>query len=172
MKYTFDNFIKQYDYNLRRKNKILKVDRLPVHKRMKHILTYILYFLRYTYDNEIHLKYHTFQYRMIDKEPDRIDDDLTMYNISFYTDQYFCIMEIGRCTDGIGSVTLRLYKHDRGLETLATESITLERDLIEAYADYLESAATILAKKLLSDEVVAYCIVQGINLREIILWTK
>ena len=77
-------------------------------------------------------------------------------------------MEVGRCGEGIGSLTLRLYSNECGLKTLATESITLERELIDAYADYLESAANILAKKLFPDEVAAYFVVQGINLREVI----
>ena len=167
-KYTIEKFIKEYDFNLRRKSKLLKVDRLPVHKRMKRLLYYISYFLRYTYDNEIHVSYSTHKERMIDNEPNRVEDTLLMHNISFYNDKYYWIMEVGRCNIGIGSVTLRLYNNDCGLKTLATESITLERELIEAYADYLEIAANTLAKKLFPDEVAAYFVVQGINLREII----
>lgn len=168
MKYNIDNFIKQYDFNLRRKNKLLKIDRLPIHKRMKHLLYYISYFLRYTYDNEIHVSYSTHKERMIDNEPNRVEDTLLMHNISFYTNGYYWIMEVGRCSEGIGSLSLRLYSNECGLKTLATESITLERELIDAYANYLESAANTLAKKLFPDEIAAYFVVQGINLREVI----
>ncbi len=167
MKYNIDTFIKRYDYNFRRKCKLLKVDKLSLHKRMKEALYYISYFLRYMYDREIPVTYR--------ERVDGMDEDnqhvCWYHNISFFIDNYYCILETGRYRDTglFMHASVRLYKTEgRGLETLATESLSLDDEMADAYANYIDAAMLKLFKKIFPEEVQAWYVVQGIKLYEVL----